>query len=211
MNIAFVVREFIDKYDYREPIFIDDLQLDENQRNARNCELYKLEAKGIIKQYQKGIYYKPKITKFGELGIDKDKLLEYKYLRGENGKVEGYITGPSVWYNLKITTQVPKNKWIVSNKVSHTKIDDDLFVRVIPSKIKVNDKLIKYLLLLDLIDQYDKIQDINYKRYDEFIRDTISSYKQEELKIVKRLAKDYGEFVRKVLEAYLEELNKCKK
>ena len=91
MSIAFIVREFIDKYDYREPIFIDDLQIDEKHKNARNCELYKLETKGILKQYQKGIYYKPKITKFGELGIDKDKLLEYKYLRGENGKVEGYF------------------------------------------------------------------------------------------------------------------------
>ena len=64
--------------------------------------------------------------------------------------------------------------------------------------------------MLDLIDQYDKIQDINYKRYNEFIRDTISSYKQEELKIVKRLAKDYGEFVAKVLLDYLYQLNKCK-
>ena len=210
MDIAFIVREFIDKYNYRDPIFIEELNLDKSQNNARDYELYKLEYKGIIRQYQKGIYYKPKVTRFGELGIDKEKLIEYKYLKNKDGKVEGYITGPSVWYNLNITTQVPRNKWIVSNKVNHTKIEDDLFIKVFAPKKKINDKLVKYFLLLDIIDQCRKIQDMNNKKYDEFIMNTIKGYKSEDFLIIKRLSKDYDRFVRRVLGMYIEILyNNC--
>lgn len=204
MSVAFIVREFIDKHEEREPIFIDDLQIDEKQKNARNCEFYKLECMGKIRKYHKGIYYKPKVTKFGELGINKDKLVEYKYLRGKDGEIEGYTTGPTLWYNLNITTQVPKNKWIVSNKVNHNKIDEDLYAKIMVPKMKVNYKLIKYFILLDVIEQYDKIQDKNIQKYNEFIINTISKYKASDLRILKRVSFEYTKFVRNVLGMYIE-------
>lgn len=204
MDMAFIVREFIDKYDYREPIFIEELNLGKNQKNARNYELYKLEHEGIIKQYQEGIYYKPKSTKFGELGIDKEKLIEYKYIKNKSGKTEGYITGPSVWYNLNITTQVPKNKWVVSNKVNHTEVDNDLFVKLFAPKKRINDRVVKYFLLLDIIEQCREIQDINNKKYDEFLYNTIKEYKAEDINIIRRLSKDYSRFVERVLGMYLQ-------
>lgn len=39
---------------------------------------------------------------FGELGIYTNKLIEKQYIKDENEKIKGYITGPVIWNEWRI-------------------------------------------------------------------------------------------------------------
>ena len=208
MNTSYQVYEIINKYKNREPIFIKDLGISKQYRNARDCAIHKLQKRGIIKQYRRGIYYKPEKTIFGELGIDKEKLIRYKYIKQKNGKIEGYITGPTVWYNLNLTTQIPNRTWIVTNKAKENSEDRDLNIRIIKPKKEIKIQEIKYYELLDIIDQHKLIQDINLKNYNFYILDKLQSFNCNDIKVLKRIAKKYNKNVTNILGFYLELLEK---
>ena len=65
-----------------------------------------------LRCYQKGIYYKATQTPFGETTIDKEQLIIDKYLKDDNG----YETGPLILHKLGLTTQMPNQRTIASNK-----------------------------------------------------------------------------------------------
>lgn len=67
-----------------------------------------------LRFYKKGIYYRTKVTPFGELGIDKEVLIADKYLVGD----KGYESGLYLLHKLGLTTQIPNEKIIVTNGVT---------------------------------------------------------------------------------------------
>lgn len=158
MNIAHFVKERIEQYQATEPILVEEVikGLD-NHRDAVYVTLNRLAGEGIINNYTKGIYYKPKKTRFGQIGLDKRKLIEKKYLKRDNAII-GYITGPQVWNEWGMTTQVPNRIWIAQN-VRQKKMDHDLKVMVLKAKGDIKEKNIRALQFLDIIDQIDLIQD----------------------------------------------------
>ena len=62
-------------------------------------------AAGQIRRISKGRFYKPKMTEFGELPPDTYQIV--KDLLEKNGKVIGYLTGYTAFYELGLTTPVP--------------------------------------------------------------------------------------------------------
>lgn len=106
-----------------------------------------------LRYYQKGTYYFTSETPFGEVGIDKNRIIEDKYLAGDNG----YETGYSVLYQLGLTTQLPKERCIASNNsYDCTRKDKKLGVTVKPPKTRINKKNKKYLQFLDALEIMDK-------------------------------------------------------
>ena len=102
MNICKLVLEYIERYPEDEPIFIEDIkkyviQQCENTNKQEsvlkniNVILNRLKNEGIIKAEYKGVYYKPIITMFGEMGLDQRKLMQLKYLKDREGNIKGYI------------------------------------------------------------------------------------------------------------------------
>ena len=114
MDVTNMVREYVDKCEEREPIIIKDIKVLKEYENARNVAFNRLYKEKVIKIFEKGIYYKPKKTLFGELGIDKNQLINKRYLNQGN-HVMGYLTGPVLWNIWNITTQVPNRTWIANN------------------------------------------------------------------------------------------------
>lgn len=158
MTIANVVKERIEQYQATEPILVEEIikGLDKH-KDAVYVTLNRLAGEGIIKNYTKGVYFKPKQSRFGQIGLDKRQLIEKKYLR-LGGKILGYVTGPQIWNEWGITTQIPNKIWIAQN-VRQKKIDNDLNVTVIKAKGEIKVKNIRALQFLDIIDQIDLIQD----------------------------------------------------
>jgi hypothetical protein len=106
-----------------------------------------------LRFYQKGIYYFTEETPFGEVGIDKERLIEEKYILPHNGYEAGY----TMLYRLGLTTQLPKERCIVSNNASDcARLDKKLGVMVKPSKTKIDEGNKAYLQFLDILDLLEK-------------------------------------------------------
>ena len=69
MNIAHVVRERIEHYKETEPILIEEI-VKGLDKDTVYVAINRLAGEGIIENYAKGIYYKPKISRFGTFGLD---------------------------------------------------------------------------------------------------------------------------------------------
>lgn len=162
MNIADEIRKRIMKYELRKPIFFKDLVKDlEFQCGAVYKAINKLKNEGVIETFSKGIYYRPKKTKYGVLGIDRDLLIKVKYLGDDQDK--GYITGPDVWNKWGLTTQVSNRKWI-SQVTERTYEIENLNILIIKSKAKISKDNIKVLQFLDVIEQLNKIPDTSNEK-----------------------------------------------
>ena len=106
-----------------------------------------------LRMYQKGIYYKTKVTPFGETGIDVGKLIEKKYIFPDIG----YETGLSALYRIGLTSQIPNEISISTNVAKEfSRIDERLGVVLKQPKTTINGKNKYYLQILDILDCIDK-------------------------------------------------------
>ena len=166
MNYNAILTEYIDKCPYDEPIFIEDIRKyfetivgDKIDQVIKTIYVYinRLVKKHILVQYLKGIYYKPTIDIFGEKLINPNKVIFKKYLYDDDNK--GYVYGATLYNQLGLTTQIPKNYYIVTNECPNANVyyDKNLGVIIKKPKIKINDDNYKYLQLLDLLNNKEKI------------------------------------------------------
>lgn len=106
-----------------------------------------------LRFYQKGIYYLTAVTPFGEMGINKERLIADKYLLPYNG----YETGFTMLYRIGLTSQLPRERCLATNKASDcTRIDTKLGVLVRPPKTVVDKHNKAYLQFLDVLELMDK-------------------------------------------------------
>lgn len=105
-----------------------------------------------LRFYQKGIYYRVTSTSFGETGIDKEQLIEDKYLKNDNG----YETGLIVLHRLGLTTQIPNERILATNRAGDcARMDKKLGVVVRPPKVEINADNKQYLRMLDVLEILD--------------------------------------------------------
>lgn len=106
-----------------------------------------------LRLYQKGIYYKTKITPFGEMGINQEQLITDKYILPHIG----YETGLTIINRLGLTTQIPKERTIATNLAKDcVRTDKKLGVTIKPPKTPINAQNKKYLQLLDTLELIDR-------------------------------------------------------
>lgn len=197
-----LILTYIDKYDKDEPIFLEDIRkyvLNSNkQYNLQitiesnkilehlNVIINRLVKENYIKNYVKGIYYKPTANIFGEMPLDKLKIIEKKYLVNESNKINGYITGAKLFNQLGLTTQIPKITTIVTNNCNN-KYDykvDYLNIIIRKPEIKITEKNYKYLQLIDILLNKEKIN-IEVDNYNKIVRKFIKTNKLDFEKILK--------------------------
>ncbi len=106
----------------------------------------------------KGIYYRPKINRFGKIPITEEDIAQY-YIQTDNGIVIGYNL-----YNSKgITTQISKKIEILSTELAEEKKN---IGNVVINKVKIQlDENTKPVIeTLEILQNYYKIENINNER-----------------------------------------------
>ena len=197
MSICKLVLECIEQYPKNEPIFIEDIKkyiIQENENNKENKEniskninviLNRLKKEGIIKAEYKGVYYKPIINMFGEMGLDHGKLIKLKYLKDRQGNTKGYIVGAKLYNKLGLTTQVPNVTEIVTNECKyHKQYDERLRVYINKPKIKITNENYIYLQFIDILSNKENIN-IEVENANEIIYEIIKENKLDFEKIIK--------------------------
>jgi len=211
VDVTNIVREYVDACKEREPIIIKDIKALKEYENARNVAFNRLHKENVIKVFEKGIYYKSKMTLFGEIGIDKQQLINKKYLRQEN-HVIGYLTGPVLWNTWNITTQVPNRTWIATNAVKRNTDKAKLKVKLLKPKVVIKNDNFELLQFLDVVDQMDQIQDIDLNNYVDILIAKLRNFNEDQLIYIIGLTKYYRKFVNNftgaLIETIIKDINK---
>ncbi len=168
MNIYKLVLESIKQYPKGEPIFIDEIKKyviekykdEEKEKTSKNINviLNRLKKEGLVKSDYKGVYYRPEISIFGEVGCSQTRLIQLKYLKDRNGNIKGYITGAKLFNKIGLTTQVPNVTDIVTNECKyHKQYDEKLRTYITKPKIKITNENYRYLQFIDILENRDNI------------------------------------------------------
>ncbi len=180
----------INKYQKGEPIYSKDLAATIEQKynlpyDAANAAcavaLNRIIKNNLIpelRKYQKGIFYKTSITPFGELQINKNMLIEDKYLRDGTG----YEGGMSLMNKIGLTTQIPNDRTIITNKATNgTRRDEDLGIVIKPPKTKIflkNKSILQTLDIMDMLDLSPVDADEPEKIISDFIKANHIDYRE---------------------------------
>ena len=106
-----------------------------------------------LRNYQKGIYYRTVATPFGEIGINKDKLIRDRYMKADSGYYGGY----SLMYQMGLTTQMPTYLTVVTNKAGkYSRKDNRLEIILSPPHTEITAENKEYLKVLDILDLMKK-------------------------------------------------------
>lgn len=165
----------LENYGYNEPIFLNDLKIEGLSENAVRQSVKRLVVNGFLERYDNGIYYIPK--QGGLLGksyLDPFLVIIRKYVKNRS-ETYGYITGISFANQLGLTTQVPAEIEIVTNREStngRMVTVGNLKVRIKKPSVTVSDNNAELLQLLDGIGQAEKYTELPM----EETIDTMRSY-----------------------------------
>lgn len=153
----------MDNYKVNEPIFLAELRIQGITENNIRQQLKKLTDAGKIKRFDKGIYFLPKTSIFksgSQLPVE--KVLECKYLKDKKNRC-GYISGLMFFNQMGLTTQVPMQYEVVSNKATSDYRETSLAKsRVVVRRPRVtvtesNYRILQFLDMLKDVDLYSEL------------------------------------------------------
>jgi len=134
-----------------------DFPIEVNRLKAVNKAINTLVAQGKIRRFSKGRFYKPLISKFGELQPDTYQIV--KDLIEKNGKPIGYLTGYSVFNDLGLTTQVPASLRIATRKEKKSITRGIYRISFVKQENTITKENIPLFQLLDCLRFFKEIPD----------------------------------------------------
>ncbi len=204
MNVAKQIRIQINKIPDGITFGYDDLGVAKKDFVTAAKALERLQRAGVIKKLSKGKFYKPEQSIFGELEPDYDDQLN-SYLF-EKGKRIAYVTGISLYNDLKLTTQVPFIITIAS-RIKRISIDrGTLKTKAVKSYADVNESNYKLLGILDAIKDIKKIPDSSVNSSVVRLSYIVREHDDSQLTKLANLALFYPPRVKALLGAILENI-----
>lgn len=151
----------------------------------------------IIESYKRGIYYKPKVTAFGKARLNPVQVITKMYVKDGN-KIIGYETEASLLQRLGLTTQIPKYRFIATNRCNKkgSKVIEDLKLVIRNPKIYVTNDNVLHLQLIDAVENKDKVK-IDAENQNLILNNYIVKNNLDYGKLVALVAKHYSNDVMK--------------
>ena len=114
---------------------------------------------GSITRITKGIYCRPKVSKFGTIPPSESEIVRSFT---ENG--QGVVVGYSLYNALKLTTQVPKRVSVYSSLIEeqHRQIGN---VVLHQCNMKFDPEVCSVVRILDVLQHYGEIQELEQKQF----------------------------------------------
>lgn len=185
-----------------------DFNREVSQKQALIKALNRMVLSGKIAKLSKGKYYKPETTPFGDLLPNQKQVV--KDLLEEKGKINGYLTGYSVYNQLGLTTQVSNTIQIGKNEIRPSFKRDRYTIDFIKQKNNITKDNVPLLQILDAIRYVKKIPDTNTTNSCIRFIDILRQLKEKDFLLIMRLAIKYPPATRALLGAILDELKSTK-
>lgn len=130
--------------------------------------------KGFLVHLTKGLYYRPKNTRFGTVPISEKDIVDH-YIKDNQGIVVGYRL-----YNQKgLTTQISKRVEILSSAVPGKKKNIHN-VYVMNISISLTPETIPTIETLEILQNYKSIEDINNTALATYMKEFARQYSDED-------------------------------
>ncbi len=185
-----------------------DFNSEVSQKQALIKALNRMVISGKIAKLSKGKYYKPETTPFGDLLPNQKQVV--KDLLEEKGKINGYLTGYSIYNQLGLTTQVSNTIQIGKNEIRPSFKRDRYTIDFIKQKNNITKDNIPLLQILDAIRYIKKIPDTTITNSCIRFIAILRQLKEKDLLLIMRLANKYPPATRALLGAMLDELKSTK-
>ena len=185
-----------------------DFNSEVSQKQALIKALNRMVISGKIAKLSKGKYYKPETTPFGDLLPNQKQVV--KDLLEEKGKINGYLTGYSIYNQLGLTTQVSNTIQIGKNEIRPSFKRDRYTIDFIKQKNNITKDNIPLLQILDAIRYIKKIPDTTITNSCIRFIAILRQLKEKDLLLMMRLANKYPPATRALLGAMLDELKSTK-
>jgi hypothetical protein len=185
-----------------------DFNREVSQKQALIKALNRMVLSGKIAKLSKGKYYKPETTPFGDLLPNQKQVV--KDLLEEKGKINGYLTGYSIYNQLGLTTQVSNTIQIGKNEIRRSFKRDRYTIDFIKQKNNITKDNVPLLQILDAIRYVKKIPDTNTTNSCIRFIDILRQLKEKDFLLIMRLAIKYPPATRALLGAILDELKSTK-
>jgi hypothetical protein len=185
-----------------------DFNSEVSQKQALIKALNRMVISGKIAKLSKGKYYKPETTPFGDLLPNQKQVV--KDLLEEKGKINGYLTGYSIYNQLGLTTQVSNTIQIGKNEIRPSFKRDRYTIDFIKQKNNITKDNIPLLQILDAIRNIKKIPDTTITNSCIRFIAILRQLKEKDLLLIMRLAHKYPPATRALLGAMLDELKSTK-
>ena len=160
MNYQLEVREKIESYPLRELIIANKFLKDKLPYVPANTyykNIERMSKKGELERLAKGVYCRPKVTRFGKISAGEENILNY-YIGKEN--YTGVVIGYRLYNKYGITTQVSKSVKIYSNVLEEEKkVIKNVEIKKI--NISIDSKIKRAVEQLEILENYDEIEDID--------------------------------------------------
>jgi len=157
-----------------------------------NVNLCRIAQNVELERFQKGIYFKAKVTPFGKTKLNPAYIAQNAYLR-RNGETIGYETGATFMNQIGLTTQMAKHRFIATNIFNRngSKVDEKLHVIITKPNTYVTNANYQYLQILDAIENKDKVP-IDANDPNKVILEYIRRCNLDVIKLLAYTSKYYG-------------------
>jgi hypothetical protein len=183
----------------------EDFPIPPDKQNTVTKVLNNLVAAGQIRRLCKGRFYKPQISKFGELPPDTYQTV--KDLLEKNSKIIGYLTGYSIFNKFGLTTQVPVMLQIAVSKEKKPVIRANYRINFIIQQNTITKANVPVLQLLDCLRFFKNIPDAIPNEICRRLLILFKQLTQKQTNTAKRLAVKYPPSTVALLGAILETNN----
>lgn len=169
------VKNKIEAYPVRD-LIVANIFLKENLAhipvNSYYKSLERMVKKGELQKMAKGVYCRPKITRFGKIPSGEENILDY-YIGKE--KLKGIVIGYRLFNKYGITTQVSKIIEIYSNVLEEEK-KNIKNIQIKKINLSINFEVKKAIEQLEILQHYNEIEDANKNNFKTFINTIVESY-----------------------------------
>lgn len=177
-NYSKLIEEKIEEYKANEIIVARKFYV-ENFSSVPEMTFFKvmerLVSSGKIARVSKGVYYKPKKTRFGVIPVSENQIINYYTEGNESGMLIGY----RLFNREGLTTQISKSVNLYSNLLFEEK-KTIRNVSIVRLNVEFSKDLVKHIEAFEILENFKRIEDINPGVFAEYIRKIAGFYKNAE-------------------------------
>lgn len=204
MTIANNVKLRLNMFEPGEVFTIQDFGFEAQNQPSLVRYLNRKVAKNELARLSKGRYFKPRITRFGELSPSLEEVV--KDLLVNQGKIVGYVSGTPAFARMGLTTQISADILIGSSVYRRPMERSGYKIRFFIQRNEISESTIPVLQLLDALRYFREIPATSSGEVIMRISDILRVQVGEERKIMLSLAEAYPNYVRAALGALLDNL-----
>ena len=172
-----IVRNALAEFEANELIIASRLYREKLAGQISEAAYYKTLRRmcesGELVKIAKGTYHLPKVSKYG-IVPPSEKEIVTAFTENETGTVIGY----SLYNALNLTTQIPKTITVMSSALEGlTKSIRNVIVYQVP--LEFSKEITSMIHGLEVLQNFNSIQDINYSAFLKFSEELALSYNPE--------------------------------